>query len=252
MAGSVHILGLGTLPELHPGDDLPALVCDAVAAEAGGLQPGDVVVVTQKVVSKAEGRMVDLRTVQPGAFATSLAQQWEKDAALLEVVLSETRRIVRMERGVLIVESVQGFVCANAGVDRSNVPDDSMVTLLPADPDASAARVHAALAARWPGVPCGVVITDSFGRPWREGITEVAIGVAGLAPIESYKGVRDPYGYLLSTTEVAVADHLASAAGLVMGKLDKVPAAIVRGARLALGEGNGRQLLRAADRDLFR
>lgn len=252
MAAQLTVIGLGTLPELHPGDDLPALVVEAITREADGLHPGDVVVVTQKVVSKAEGRLVDLRTVTPSRFALALAEQWDKDAALLEVILSETRRIVRMERGVFIVETVQGFVCANAGVDRSNVPDDNVVTLLPADPDASARAVHAALAARWPGVPSAVVITDSFGRPWREGSTEVAIGAAGLVTLESYRGRTDPYGYVLQSTDVAFGDMIANAAGLVMGKFDKVAAAVVRGAPVPLGEGSGRDLLRMADKDLFR
>lgn len=252
MAASYQVIALGSLPELRPGDDLPGLVCDAVGVEAGGLQEGDVVVVTQKVVSKAEGRLVDLRTVQPSAFAQALARELGKDPALVEVVLGETRRIVRMDRGVFIVETHGGFICANAGVDRSNVPEEHLVTLLPADPDASAARLHAALAARWPGVTCGVVITDSFGRPWREGITEVAIGVAGLQPVVSLRGLRDPYGYLLTATDVAVADELASAAGLVMGKLDRVPAAVVRGAPVRFGTGSGKGLLRPAERDLFR
>ncbi len=252
MASRVEILGLGTLPEFRTGDDLPALVADAVAAGAGGLQAGDVVVVTQKAVSKAEGRVVDLRTVTPSALAVEFAGQTGKDPALVEVVLRETRRVVRMDRGVLIVETKQGFVCANAGVDRSNVPDDNIVTLLPVDADASAARVLATLAARWPAVPCGVLITDSFGRPWRHGITEVAIGVAGFSALESLKGRSDPYGYTLTSTEVAVADYLATAAGLVMGKFDRVPAAVVRGASITLGEGSVNQLLRPAEFDLFR
>lgn len=252
MARSFAVLGLGSLPELHPGDDLPAMVAEAVANEAGGLQASDVVVVTQKIVSKAEGRLVDLRSVTPSAFAHSLAKELEKDPALIEVILGETRRIVRMSHNVFIVETHHGFICANAGVDRSNVPDDNVVALLPRDPDASARGIRAALTARWPGTACAVIITDSFGRPWREGITEVAIGVAGLLPVETMRGQRDPYGYLLSSTDIAVADHLASAAGLVMGKLEMVPAAVVRGVQFTHAEGTAQALLRPAARDLFR
>ncbi|MSQ09631.1 MAG: coenzyme F420-0:L-glutamate ligase [Dehalococcoidia bacterium] len=252
MAGSYSVIGLGSLPELHPGDNLPSLVVDAVAAEAGGLHGGDVVVVTQKVVSKAEARLVDLRSVTPSAFALSLAAELDKDPALLEVILSETRRIVRMDHNVFIVETHHGFICANAGVDRSNVPDDQVVALLPVDPDASARAIRTKLTARWPEAACAVIITDSFGRPWREGITEVAIGVSGLLPVETMRGQRDPYGYLLSSTDIAIADHLAAAAGLVMGKFDMVPAAVVRGVRFTPAEGTAQALLRPAERDLFR
>ena len=244
---SLQITGLRTLPEVGAGADLSRLIVDATQKEAAGLQTGDVVVVTQKVVSKAEDRIVDLRTVKPSAFAKSLAQQWEKDPRQVEVILRETRRIVRMDQGVLIMETHHGFVCANAGVDRSNVPGDDNVSLLPVDPDRSAEEIRRGL-----GVEAAVIISDTFGRPWREGTTEVAIGVAGMDPLWDYRGRRDAYGYVLRSTEVAVADMLASAAGLVMEKASRVPVAIVRGFPFETGEGGGRRLLRAPTKDLFR
>ena len=247
----LRIIGLTTLPEVQPGDDLAALILAAAAREAVGLMADDVVAVTQKVVSKAEGRLVDLSTVTPSALARSFADQADKDPRLVEVVLRESKRIVRMDKMVLIVETHRGFICANAGVDNSNVPGQEVVSLLPEDPDASAAQLRAAFREA-AGVDTAVLITDSFGRPWREGITEVAIGVAGMLPVQSYRGVPDSFGMMMRTTEVAVADHLAAAAGLVTEKLARVPVVILRGASYPRGEGNGQMLLRAAEQDLFR
>ena len=257
-SGEVRIVGLSTLPEVRSGDDLAHLILEAAAredvglpTEPAGLRSGDVVAVTQKVVSKAERRLVDLGEVEPSPFAQRLAQQTDKDPRLVEVVLRESRRIVRMDRGVLIVETHHGFVCANAGVDHSNIPGEDFVSLLPLDPDASAERLYRAFLER-AGAQTAVLITDSFGRPWREGTTEVAIGVAGMPPIQDYRGLSDTQGHLLRTTEVALADELASAAGLVMEKLSGVPVAILRGFAYEAGPGDARSLLRAADRDLFR
>lgn len=243
----MNVVGLRSLPEIEPGADLARLIVDAAGKEAVGLESGDVVVVTQKIVSKAEGRIVDLRTVKPSAFAQSLAQTWEKDPRQIEVILRETRRFVRMDQGVIVSETHHGFICANAGIDRSNVPGEEMVCLLPVDPDESAARIRRGL-----GVEVGVIISDTFGRPWREGTTEVAIGVAGFDPLWDYRGRTDAYGYVLRSTEVAVADMLASAAGLVMEKAARVPVAIVRGFVFEPGEGSGKRLLRAPEKDLFR
>ncbi|MBA2278367.1 MAG: coenzyme F420-0:L-glutamate ligase, partial [Chloroflexia bacterium] len=229
----MRIIGIGGLPEVSPGDPLAELIGDALAA-AGGLVAGDVVAVTHKIVSKAEGRLVDLRTVQPSALAERLAADFDKDARQVEVVLREATRIVRMVNGIIIAETAHGFVCANAGVDASNVAPET-VCLLPRDPDASAEAIRAALTARFfPEAeeaehPVGVIVTDSFGRPWRAGIVNVAIGVAGIAPLADYRGQRDAAGYELRASVLAVADELAAAAELVMHKLAARPVAIVRG-----------------------
>ncbi len=239
------------LPEVRAGDALGALVVQALAASEAGLEDGDVLVVTQKVVSKAEGRVVDLATVEPSDFARRLAQQWEKDARHVEVVLRESARMVRMDRGVIICETRHGFICANAGVDASNVGRTGAVTLLPLDPDASAAALRNAVSAAT-GKAVAVIVSDTFGRPWREGLTNVAIGVAGMDPFLDYAGKLDGDGYELRVTKIALADELASAAELVMGKLDRVPVALVRGAPLVPGAGSARALVRDAERDLFR
>lgn len=246
----LRVWGLRGIPEVRPGDDLAALVVAALRA-GPGVEPGDVVVVTQKIVSKAEGQIVDLATIEPSAFARDVAQRWGKDAALVEVVLRESRRVVRMDNAIIITETHHGFICANSGVDASNVPGERHVTLLPADPDSSAAALRAAIAAAF-GVAPAVIISDTFGRPWREGTTEVAIGVAGLRPLRDFAGVRDPWGYEMRTSVIAVADELASAAELVCGKVAGVPAALIRGYEHGGGEGTGRDLLREPGRDLFR
>jgi coenzyme F420-0:L-glutamate ligase/coenzyme F420-1:gamma-L-glutamate ligase len=202
----VEVLGVEGFPEVRPGDDLNSMISGAVARD---LRPGDVLVVTHKIVSKAEGRLVDLRTVEPSTFAKGYATRYGKDPRQIEVVLRESRRIVRMDRGIVISETHHGFVCANGGVDASNVPGGATVCLLPVDPDASAARLRDALAED-PGVEVAVVISDSFGRAWRHGITDVAIGVAGMDPVADYRGRRDPHGYPMEASVLAVADELAS------------------------------------------
>jgi coenzyme F420-0:L-glutamate ligase/coenzyme F420-1:gamma-L-glutamate ligase len=249
MSEPLTIWALDGLPEVRPGDDLAALILRAAAESP--LRPGDLLVVTHKVVSKAEDKLVDLSTVEPSPRAAEFAAAWGKDARQVEVVLREARRIVRMERGVIIAETRHGFVCANAGVDASNVPGDDTVCLLPDDPDGSAARLHAALAARLGFAP-PVVISDSFGRPWRIGITNIAIGVAGLLPLTDYRGQADPHGYIMAASVLATADELAAAAELVMGKIDGRPVAVIRGYPYTPGEGSGRQLVMDASRDLFR
>jgi coenzyme F420-0:L-glutamate ligase / coenzyme F420-1:gamma-L-glutamate ligase len=251
----VEVIGLAGLPEVRPGDDLETMIGDALAATDGALpvQSGDVLVVTQKVVSKAEGAIVDLRTVAPSSRAMEWADAWGRDARQIEVVLREARRIVRMERGVLITETHHGFVCANGGIDASNVGPDSgdVVTLLPVDPDASAARIRAALRTRF-GADLPVIVSDSFGRPWRWGIVDVALGVSGILPLEDLRGQPDADGRVMRTTVRAVADELASAAELALGKTAARPVALVRGANPPLGEGTIRDLVMARENDLFR
>ena len=244
----IELIPVEGLPEVRSGDDLEAMVADAVG---GTLRSGDVLVVTHKVMSKAEGRLVHLAAVEPSALAKEYAARWGKDPRQIEVVFRESRRIVRMDRGVVIAETRHGFVCANAGVDASNVPGEDTVCLLPIDPDRSAARLREALR-RGLGVEVPVVVSDSFGRAWRFGITDVAIGVSGMDPLADYRGQSDPHGYPMEASVLAVADELAASAELVMGKTDGVPVAIVRGYEYPRGEGTGQDLLMPPERDMFR
>jgi coenzyme F420-0:L-glutamate ligase/coenzyme F420-1:gamma-L-glutamate ligase len=237
--------------ETRPGDDLAGAILGALEQQGGQVLAGDVVVVTQKVVSKAEGQLVDPAEYVPSAFAEEIARQGKKDAHHQEVVLRQSRRIVRMDRGVLIAETKHGFICANAGVDESNVDGGRRITLLPEDSDASAQRLREAFGRRT-GADVAVIISDSFGRPWREGQVNVAIGLAGMSAFQDYRGQHDPYGYEMHVSVLAVADELASAAELVMGKLDLVPVAVIRGYAYTPGEGNARSLVRNAANDLFR
>ncbi len=252
---SLSVTGLPGIPEVAEGDDLAQLIALAAERAGTGMQAGDVLVVAQKVVSKAEGRVVSLRDVVPSGLAREFAETWGKDPRFVEVVLRESRRIVRMDRGMIIAETTHGFVCANAGVDASNVPGEDRVSLLPVDPDGSAARLRKALQERCDAT-LGVIVSDTFGRPWREGLTNVAIGVAGLRPLMSYIGQQDPHGHTLRVTELAVADELAAAAGLLMGKLERIPAVLIQGYRspkaYPVVEGHARSLVRPAERDLFR
>ncbi len=247
----VRIIPIVGIPEVRPGDDLGAIILESARQQGLAFEDGDILVVTQKVVSKAEGRIVALDTVQPGAFAEQIAEQWEKDARLVEVVLGESARIVRMGHGVMICETKHGFICANAGVDSSNVETLGTVALLPVDSDASAERLRNQIE-KATGVSLAVVITDTFGRPWREGHVNFAIGVAGMLPLHDYTGEHDPAGYELRVTSMAVADELAAAAELAHGKLDRVPVAVVRGYEYPRGDGSSRDLLRDAEKDLFR
>lgn len=244
----LEILPVAGIPEVRPGDDLSALISRAAGRD---LRAGDVLVVTHKVVSKAEGRLVDLRGVEPSALAKGFARRYGKDARQIEVVLRESRRIVRMDRGLIISETHHGFVCANAGVDASNVPDEDTVCLLPLDPDASAAKLRAALTDCL-GLDLAVLVTDSFGRAWRFGITDVAIGVSGMEPLADYRGQNDPHGRPMEASVLAVADELAGAAELVTGKTDSIPAAIVRGYPYEPAPGTAGDLLMPPERDMFR
>jgi coenzyme F420-0:L-glutamate ligase/coenzyme F420-1:gamma-L-glutamate ligase len=251
----VEVIALAGLPEIRAGNDLAGLIGDGLRATAGclPLHDDDVIVVTQKVVSKAEGAVVDLTAVEPRPEAIEFASRWDRDPRQVEVVLREARRIVRMINGVLITETPHGFVCANGGVDASNVGPDSgsIVTLLPVDPDASASRIREALRARF-GVDIPVVVSDSFGRPWRWGIVDVAIGVSGLAPLEDLRGTPDADGRIMRSTVRAVADELASAAELAFGKTAGRPVALVRGASFRHAESSIREALMPAESDLFR
>jgi coenzyme F420-0:L-glutamate ligase/coenzyme F420-1:gamma-L-glutamate ligase len=251
----LEIIALRGLPEIRPGDDLAMLIGDALN-ETGDLLPlrdDDVLVVTQKVVSKAEGALVDLTTIDPRPEAIEFATAWDRDPRQIEVVLREARRIVRMTNGVLITETPHGFICANGGVDASNVGPDSgsVVTLLPVDPDASGARIRAALHARF-GVDVPVIVSDSFGRPWRWGIVDVAIGISGLAPLEDLRGVADADGRIMRSTVRAVADELASAAELALGKTAGQPVGLIRGAAFRRAESSIREALMPQENDLFR
>ena len=254
--GEVRVIGIGGMPEVASGDDLASLIEDGITAAGERLEPDDIVVVTHKIVSKAEGQIVDLRTIAPSPLAAEFGERWNKDPRKIEIVLREARRIVRMQNGLIIAETAHGFVCANAGVDASNVSPDTVV-LLPKDPDASAANLREELRRRFAledGDGCAVIVSDSFGRPWRNGIVNVAIGVSGMAPLVDYRGETDPAGYELSASILAVADEVASAAELVMHKLAGRPVAIVRGyqAPLPADPGSGRELIMASERDLFR
>lgn len=252
MDDGVRVLPLRGVAEVRPGDDLAGLLLAAAAlAPVHALCDGDVLVVTHKVVAKAEGCTVDLRTVEPSAFARAFAERWDKDARQVEVVLRESVRIARMDHGVMICETRHGFICANAGVDRSNAGAPDTVVTLPADPDASARALRDAVRQRT-GARIAVVISDTFGRAWREGLTNVAIGCAGLQPLRDERGQTDAQGYLLQASVLAVADELASAGELAMGKLAGVPAAVIRGYPNEPGEGSARELLRAPDKDMFR
>jgi coenzyme F420-0:L-glutamate ligase / coenzyme F420-1:gamma-L-glutamate ligase len=249
-ARTVTYTALSGIPLIEPGDDLCSIIAEAIDAAGIVPEPGDTLVIAQKIVSKAEGAVVSLAGVVPSQAAAEWAGKYGRDPAVVEVVLRESRRIVRMDRGVIISETPHGFICANAGVDASNVPP-GCVTLLPRDPDASAARLQAGLAARL-GRAVATIVSDTFGRPWREGVVNVALGVAGLTPLLDCRGETDAFGRRLHSTVIAVADEIASAAELVMGKTAGNPVVVVRGAAAWLGDGNGGMLLRSAATDMFR
>ena len=254
-SGRVEVVALDGIPEIAAGDDLAAIIGEALERQLDllPLRSDDVLVVTQKIVSKAEGAVVDLTTVEPRPEAVEFADKWDRDPRQVEVVLREARRVVRMANGVLITETPHGFVCANGGVDASNVGPGSgqIVTLLPRDPDASATGIRRAIEARF-GVGVPVIVSDSFGRPWRWGIVDVAIGVSGMLPLEDLRGVADHDGRVMRSTVRAVADEIASAAELAFGKTTARPVALVRGANPTHGEATIREALIPSENDLFR
>jgi coenzyme F420-0:L-glutamate ligase/coenzyme F420-1:gamma-L-glutamate ligase len=251
---AIAVVALVGIPEVELRDDLAGMIGDAIGRTAGvlPLRDDDVLVVTQKVVSKAEGAIVDLGGVIPSPEAIEFGERFDRDPRQIQVVLDEARRIVRMERGVLITETPHGFICANGGVDASNVGPGtgSIVTLLPRDPDRSATGIRTAIRERF-GVDVPVIVSDSFGRPWRWGIVDVAIGVSGLLPLEDLRGSPDADGRVMRSTVRAVADELASAAELALGKVAGRPAALVRGASFTRGEATIREALIPAEMDLF-
>ena len=247
MSRELRVIPLPGIPELVDGDDLGALLVES-AARAGGLEDEDVLVVAQKAVSKVEGRVVPLDGIEPSERARELAGA--TDPRRIEVILREAREIVRTRPPLVIAETRHGFVCASAGVDASNAGGPDLLVLLPIDPDASAQRLREAIR-ELAGVDVGVVVSDSFGRAWRRGTTDVALGVAGIVAVVDLAGSRDSAGYELHATEIAVADEIAGAAQLVMGKTDGIPAAIVRGLGVG-GDGRGSDLVMPRERDLFR
>jgi coenzyme F420-0:L-glutamate ligase/coenzyme F420-1:gamma-L-glutamate ligase len=247
---ALQLFQIPGLPEIERGEDLAKRI--SAAAKKAGLrfEAGDILVVAQKIVSKAEGAVVQLETVKPSAEARELAEQLKKDARVVDLVLKESRRILRRDR-VLIVETHHGFVCANAGIDHSNVPGSDVVTLLPRDPDGSATKLSASLRKRT-GKRIAVIISDTFGRPWRLGLTNVAIGAAGLPVLRDLRGARDRQGKPLTATILAVADELAAAAGLLMGKAEGIPAVLIRGYRYKPSSEKAASVIRPAAEDLFR
>jgi len=246
---SIQIIGLGGIPEISKGTDLAKIIVNASKRNRVSLQNGDVVVITQKIVSKAEGRIVKISSIEPSSFARRISKIMEKDPKVVEVILSETERVVKMVRGLIISQTKHGLVCANAGVDHSNVPRDRLC-LLPISPDRSAKKLRSQIM-KLTGAKISLVITDTFGRPWREGQTGVAIGLSGLRPLDDYKGKKDDFGNDLKVTLIAIADEIASASDLVMGKTDRTPVAIVRGYPVE-GDGTAKALIRRASRDIFR
>jgi coenzyme F420-0:L-glutamate ligase/coenzyme F420-1:gamma-L-glutamate ligase len=249
--GALNLFALPGLPEIREGDDLPKLIVEAARFAGRKFASGDVIVIAQKIVSKAEGRTARLSTVQPSTEAISIAQFVQNDPQMVEVILRESRRIVRKGPHALIVETHHGFVCANAGVDRSNVPGDDVVALLPSDPDDSARLLAAALYRRI-GKRVAVIISDTFGRPWRLGLTNVAIGAAGVPVLVDLRGTSDHAGKPLHATILAVADELAAAAGLVMGKAAGTPVVVIRGFRYRPLLQPAASVVRPASEDLFR
>ena len=248
---TISLTAIEGIPMVKAGDDLAALIAAGLGHTGLRLEPGDILVVCQKVVSKAEGRVVDLKDFEPSEFARNYARRWEKDPRAVEIVLRQTSRIVRNDHGVLIVETGPGWVCANAGVDESNSLEDGRAILLPEDPDASARRLREQIRQRF-GVTVAVLITDTFGRPWRDGLTEVCLGIAGMNPMLDLRGTTDLGGRELHHTVVAIADEIASAAGLLMEKAGAIPAVVVRGYKFEPFEGSAKILIRPAEADLFR
>jgi coenzyme F420-0:L-glutamate ligase / coenzyme F420-1:gamma-L-glutamate ligase len=237
--------------EIRPGDPLADVILTALERQRRSLAAGDILVVTHKIVSKAEGHIVPLASVRPSVQARRWARGSGYDPRLVEIALAESRRTVRKRHGVLITETLHGLVCANSGVDLSNVDGGRSAALLPPDPDRSAADLHKAIKKKT-GLHIPVIITDSFGRPWRDGLTEVAIGVAGMRVFRHFFGRRDPYGYRLRTTLEAVADELACVSGLVSNKLSRRPVCVIRGFPYQRGRGQAKEIIRTAKRDLFR
>lgn len=256
MKTEIRIIPIMGIDEINSGDDLGLLIYEALQAQQLTLEQGDVLVITQKIISKAEGRLINLAEVEPSEFARIVAQTSLKDEHLVETILRESRRIVRMDRGVLLTETQHGFICANAGIDQSNIDGGKgEVGLLPVDSDRSANVIRQRLqelSGEGNDLDIALIVSDTWGRPWRTGQVNMAIGVAGLEPLADYRGQYDPYGYELHASVIAVADELASAAELVMGKVDRVPVALIRGYEYIPGTTSVQALLREPGTDMFR
>jgi coenzyme F420-0:L-glutamate ligase/coenzyme F420-1:gamma-L-glutamate ligase len=252
MPPEIRAVGIEGLPEVQAGDDLATQIIDAAAAQGTPIEDGDVVVVTQKIVSKAEGRVMTIDEVEASPLAVAITEGHRRDPRHTEMILRESRRVVRMDRGVIISETYHGYICANAGIDASNIPGSNSICLLPVDPDASARRIRDTIRERL-GVDAAVLVSDTFGRPWRNGAINVSIGVAGFNPVISYVGEFDPHGNELHTTTIAVADELAATAELVTGKLLGVPVALIKGYPYErMEDADSRAIVRDPDKDLFR
>ncbi|HJM74576.1 MAG TPA: coenzyme F420-0:L-glutamate ligase [Dehalococcoidia bacterium] len=245
-----RVIGITGIPLVEEGDDIAHQMIDAAAEQGTPLEDGDVLAVTQRIASKAEGQIVPLNSYDPSPFALDYAQRMEKDPRLVEAVLQESIRVVRQVGGILITQTRHGFICANAGIDGSNVGPGEIICLLPVDPDASCERIRVTVREQL-GIEVAVLMTDTFGRPWREGHTNIAIGVAGFEPMRSYVGMPDMDGRELHVTTICVADELAATSELVMGKLDAIPVAIIRGFDYTPGEGSSEELVRVRENDLF-
>ncbi|HEU0175384.1 MAG TPA: coenzyme F420-0:L-glutamate ligase [Blastocatellia bacterium] len=251
MSSEIRLIPIRGIPEIRPGDDLGMMIVRAAEKMRLKLSDGDIIIVAQKIISKAEGRLVNLESVTPSEFANEIAKKQQRDPRLVEVILSESANIVRSDDRVLITETKHGFVCANAGVDRSNVVGRDWVSLLPVAPDDSALLLKTRLAELLK-VNIAVIITDTFGRAWREGLTNVAIGVAGLKPLKDLRGKTDDHGKELSATVLAIADEIAASSGLLMRKTARIPVVMMRGYYFDHGDGSARDLVRARELDLFR
>jgi coenzyme F420-0:L-glutamate ligase/coenzyme F420-1:gamma-L-glutamate ligase len=252
MSTELRIIPITGIGEIDPEADLGDLIYKALQQQQLTLQSGDVLVVTQKIISKAEKRIANLATIEPSEFAKAFAEQYGKDARHVEVVLRESKRIVRMDHGVLISETNHGFICANAGVDESNVDGGEFLTLLPVDSDLSAQTIRMRLQQLSDQEDIAIIVSDTWGRPWRNGQVNMAIGLAGMEALTDYRGQLDVYGYELHASIIAVADELSSAAELVMGKIDHIPVALIRGYRYIRGEGSVQTLTRDSATDMFR
>ena len=248
---SVTFTAIEGIPLVNQGDNLGGLICSAMAASGLKAARGDILVVCQKVISKSEGRTCELRNIEPSALAIAFAVRWDKDPRAVELVLRQTSRIVRMDHGVLIVETGPGWVCANAGIDESNSMADGRAILLPEDADRSAAHLREEIR-KITGVEIAVLVTDTFGRPWRDGLTEVCLGIAGMNPMLDLRGTSDLNGRELHHTVIALADEIAAGAGLLMPKAGAIPAVLVRGHSYEPCEGSAKVLIRPAEADLFR
>lgn len=246
----ITIMGLKNIPEVREGDDIAFLICNTVKNHGMAIENDDIIIVTHKIVSKSEGRLVNISKVTPSNFAKRISQQLKKNPKLVETILNETKRIVKMWRYHLITETKHGFVCPNAGIDSSNILNEKEIALLPQNPDQSARKICNRIK-EITGSEIAVIISDTFGRPFRKGQINIAIGVAGMRPIKDYRGKRDYYGRILKVTNIAVADELASAAELVMNKKDNIPVAIVKGYKYSKGNGSGREIIRPSHEDLF-